>query len=54
MDLLLSPLSIINNAFYKKNSIKEEINKMINKSGMKEGGNMTNLIMRPNTGNIRK
>jgi hypothetical protein len=35
-------------------TVKEEINKMINKSGMKEGGNMTNLIMRPNTGNIRK
>lgn len=35
-------------------TVKEEINKMINKSGMEEGGNMTNLIMRPNTGNIRK
>jgi hypothetical protein len=35
-------------------TVKEEINKMMNKSGMKEGGNMTNLIMRPNTGGIRK
>lgn len=28
-------------------TVKEEINKMINKSGMEEGGDMTGLIMRP-------
>lgn len=30
-------------------TIKEEIKKMVNKTGMKEGGDMTNLVMKPTT-----
>ena len=30
-------------------TVKEEISKMVNKSGMEEGGDMTGLVMRPTT-----
>jgi hypothetical protein len=32
-------------------TVKEQINKMVNKSGMEEGGDMTGLVMRPTTNN---
>ena len=35
-------------------TVKEQINKMVGKSGMEEGGDMTGLVMRPSTGNISK